>query len=111
MKKCPNCGSVVHEDDVFCGNCGKNLHDLANQITVESAEEQSAQQEIEGNDLSSLDEPEKRPFRWWIIGLIAVVVAIVAIGLYLAGFFSNENNGSANRENASIIEIVDSVDD
>ena len=111
MKKCPNCGSVVHEDDVFCGNCGKNLHDLANQITVESAEEQSAQQEIEGNDLSSLDEPEKRPFRWWIIWLIAVVVAIVAIGLYLAGFFSNENNGSANRENASIIEIVDSVDD
>lgn len=110
MKKCPNCGSVVHEDDVFCGNCGKNLHDLANQITVESAEEQSAQQEIEGNDLSSLDEPEKRPFRWWIIGLIAVVVALVAIGLYLAGFFSNENNGSANRDN-SIIEVVDSVDD
>lgn len=110
MMKCPNCGSVVHEEDLFCGNCGKNLKDLDNQITVESAEEQSAQQEIEGNDLSGLDEPEKKPIRWWIIGLIAVVVALVAIGLYLAGFFSNENNGSANRDN-SIIEVVDSVDD
>lgn len=109
--KCPNCGSVVNEDDVFCGNCGKNLKDLGNQITGKLAEEQSAQQEIEGNDLSGLDEPEKKPFRWWMIGLIAVVLAIVAIGLYLAGFFSNENNGSANRENANIIEMVDSVDD
>lgn len=111
MMKCPNCGSVVNEDDVFCGNCGKNLKDLGNQITGKLAEEQSAQQEIEGNDLSGLDEPEKKPFRWWMIGLIAVVLAIVAIGLYLAGFFSNENNGSANRENANIIEMVDSVDD
>ena len=111
MMKCPNCGSVVHEDDMFCGNCGKNLKDLDNQTSDEPVEEQKTQQEIEGNDLSGLDEPEKKPFRWWIIGLIAVVVAIVAIGLYLAGCFSNESNGSANRDNASIIEMVDSLDD
>lgn len=111
MMKCPNCGSVVHEEDLFCGNCGKNLKDLDNQTTEDSAEEQNAQQKIEGNDLSGLDESEKKPFRWWIIGLIAVALALVAIGLYLAGLFSNENNGSANRENANIIEMVDSVDD
>ena len=111
MMKCPNCGSLVHEGELFCGNCGKKLHDAVNQITEESAEKQNAQQEIEGNDLSGLDKSEKKPFRWWIIGLIAVAIALVAIGLYLAGFFSNENNGSANRENANIIEMVDSVDD
>lgn len=111
MMKCPNCGSIVHEEDLFCGNCGKNLKDLDNQTTEDSAEEQNAQQKIEGNDLSGLDESEKKPFRWWIIGLIAVALALVAIGLYLAGLFSNENNGSANRENANIIEMVDSVDD
>ena len=111
MMKCPNCGSLVHEGELFCGNCGKKLHDAVNQITEESVEKQNAQQEIEGNDLSGLDKSEKKPFRWWIIGLIAVAIALVAIGLYLAGFFSNENNGSANRENANIIEMVDSVDD
>ena len=110
MMKCPNCGSLVHEGELFCGYCGKKLHDAANQITEESAEKQKAQQEMEGNGLSGLDESEKKPIRWWIIGLIAVVVAIVAIGLYLAGFFSNENNGSVNSDNP-VIEEVDSIGD
>ena len=51
MMKCPNCGSLVHEGELFCGNCGKKLHDAVNQITEESAEKQNAQQEIEGNDV------------------------------------------------------------
>lgn len=110
MMRCSNCGSVVHEDDMFCGNCGKNLKAIDNQTSEEPVEEQKAQQEFEGNDLSGLDESEKKPFRWWIIGLIAVVVAIVAIGLYLAGFFSNENNGSVNSDNP-VIEEVDSIGD
>ena len=24
--KCPNCGAEVHEEDKFCGECGKDLH-------------------------------------------------------------------------------------
>lgn len=111
MIKCPNCGSVVHEDDMFCGNCGKNLHNIANQITGESAEEQNAQQEIEGNEAPScIDEPDKKTFRWWwLLGLIAIVAII--IGLYLAGFFSNERNESFKSDNANNSEIVDSLND
>lgn len=111
MIKCPNCGSVVHEDDMFCGNCGKKLHNIANQITGESAEDQNAQQIIEENEAPPcFDEPDKKTFKWWwLLGLIAIVALF--IGLYLAGFFSSERNEFYNRDNTNTCEMVDSLND
>ena len=111
MKKCPKCGSVVNEEDLFCGNCGKKLKTQSDQIADEPVEELNAQQEIEENEAPScFDEPDKKAFRWWwLLGLIAIVAII--IGLYLAGFFSNERNESLNSDNANDSEIVDSLND
>lgn len=81
IKICPDCGAVSLKDEVVCKSCGASLQ---NTCVVGHVEDPLP------------DKHNKHTALYWVVGIVAVVVVMAAVGVYL--YVDNANNARNEQE-------------
>ena len=98
QRYCTNCGAELREEDRFCGDCGRPVHETARVSTPEAdvpVPPPPRQDEVTAAAVFPQNQSEK-PTEWWQTPIgkgIGVIVAIVTVLVILANLPSTGGSG------------------
>lgn len=110
--KCIYCGETIEEDSAFCPFCGKpqeeKPHPIPEPEPVKEKLELKTEQavEIEPQEEAHYEWKEKKKFRTWLTWLWILLAVLVAGGIGMWYYMSDENS---NSDSLTTPEVVDST--